>query len=186
MDRRRFAPGFRFSRFDGFILLMGMTAMAFILRMNSEWTFMIGLPLVHFFLFCSEVEFLNLRNTAQKHDSSINSRKGNLEDLKDFLLKRKAFLLDLIQNQNMLQNEPFSNLVWAVFHLAKELEHRQDLKSQPDTDYEHLSEDIRRVYQLLLVQWMDYLKHLKTDYPYLFSLASRTNPFDRSASVEVK
>jgi len=30
------------------------------------------------------------------------------------------------------------------------------------------------------------MKHLKTNYPYLFSLAVRTNPFDTNASVEVK
>ena len=29
-------------------------------------------------------------------------------------------------------------------------------------------------------------EHLKNDYPYLFSLAVRTNPFDPNASVEVK
>jgi hypothetical protein len=30
------------------------------------------------------------------------------------------------------------------------------------------------------------MKHLKANYPYLFSLAVRTNPFDTNASVEVK
>jgi hypothetical protein len=29
------------------------------------------------------------------------------------------------------------------------------------------------------------MQHLKTDYPYLFSLAVRTNPFDPDAKVEV-
>jgi len=30
------------------------------------------------------------------------------------------------------------------------------------------------------------MRHLKKEYPYLFSLAVRTNPFDPRASVEVK
>jgi len=30
------------------------------------------------------------------------------------------------------------------------------------------------------------MKHLKANYPYLFSLAARTNPFDANASIEVK
>ncbi|MBA7569274.1 hypothetical protein ES708_11013 [subsurface metagenome] len=34
-------------------------------------------------------------------------------------------------------------------------------------------------------EWLDYMKHLKNNYPYLFSLAMRTNPFDANASVEV-
>ena len=29
------------------------------------------------------------------------------------------------------------------------------------------------------------MEHLKTDYPYLFALAVRTNPFDPDARVEV-
>jgi len=29
------------------------------------------------------------------------------------------------------------------------------------------------------------MEHLKNEYPYLFSLAIRTNPFDPEASVEV-
>ncbi|MDP2044073.1 MAG: hypothetical protein Q8K15_02750, partial [Candidatus Omnitrophota bacterium] len=56
----------------------------------------------------------------------------------------------------------------------------------PDTDYQHLSGDIIRVYQQLILQWLDYMKHLKQDYPYLFSLATRMNPFDVNVSVEVR
>jgi len=36
------------------------------------------------------------------------------------------------------------------------------------------------------VQWLAYMKHLKKEYPYLFSLAVRTNPFDPDVSVAVK
>jgi hypothetical protein len=34
-------------------------------------------------------------------------------------------------------------------------------------------------------QWTGYMRHLKHDYPFLFSLALRTNPFDPEAQVEV-
>jgi len=30
------------------------------------------------------------------------------------------------------------------------------------------------------------MEHLKNNYPYLFSLAMRTNPLDKNASVEVQ
>ena len=56
----------------------------------------------------------------------------------------------------------------------------------PDTDYKHLSGDIKRAYTLLIHEWLDYMKHLKDNYPYLFSLAMRTNPFDRDASPIVR
>ena len=50
----------------------------------------------------------------------------------------------------------------------------------------HLSGDIQRAYQILVREWLDYLEHLKQDYPYLFSLALRTNPFDANASVVIQ
>lgn len=34
----------------------------------------------------------------------------------------------------------------------------------------------------LTYQGLDYMKYLKADYPYLFHLAARTNPFDPDAS----
>jgi hypothetical protein len=35
------------------------------------------------------------------------------------------------------------------------------------------------------VEWLDHVQHLQTAYPYLFSLALRTNPLDPNASVTV-
>ena len=95
-------------------------------------------------------------------------------------------MLNLLENPNLLEHESFTNLLWAVFHLTDELVHRSDLKKLPDSDYQHLAGDIKRAYHQLLIQWLDYMKHLKHDYPYLFSLAMRTNPFDANASIEVK
>jgi voltage-gated potassium channel len=39
---------------------------------------------------------------------------------------------------------------------------------------------------LLVNEWVDYMRHLKNHYPFLFSLAMRTNPFDQTASVIIK
>ncbi len=52
-------------------------------------------------------------------------------------------------------------------------------------DFKHIEGDIRRVFQLLTFEWLQYLKHLKNAYPYLFSLAVRTNPFDKEACVRI-
>jgi len=82
----------------------------------------------------------------------------------------------------LLENESFTELLYAVFHLAEELAYRDDLRKSPVTDKTHLAGDIKRAYVLLVHQWLDYMAHLKTHYPYLFSLAMRTNPFDQQAS----
>jgi hypothetical protein len=50
----------------------------------------------------------------------------------------------------------------------------------------HVANDLKRAYVLLLSQWITYVKHLKTAYPFIFSLVIRTNPFDPEASPEIK
>ena len=65
------------------------------------------------------------------------------------------------------------------------LSYEHDFKDLPETDYQHLSGDIKRAYILLISQWLNYMQHLQEDYPYLFSLAIRTNPFDPQAHAEV-
>ena len=50
---------------------------------------------------------------------------------------------------------------------------------------DHLTGDIRRAYTHLLKQWVVYLRHLKNDYPYLYSLAVRSNPLNPEAKVEI-
>ncbi len=56
----------------------------------------------------------------------------------------------------------------------------------PETDYAHLGGDMKRAYTLLILEWQDYMRYLKDNYPYLFSLAIRTNPFEPNASPVVK
>jgi len=134
----------------------------------------------------SEKEFLKINKKIQSHDYIIDAERGDLDSLKEFLKGKRQFLLGLLENPNLLEHESFTNLLWAVFHLTEELIHRRRLKGLPDSDYEHLSGDIKRIYHFLIAEWLEYMEHLKNDYPYLFSLAMRTNPFDVNASVEVK
>ncbi len=107
-------------------------------------------------------------------------------ELKDLLVSKKSFLLALLQNQNLLEHEAVTDLLWALLHLAEELENRRNFDDLPDKDVLHLKGDIRRARSRLLVEWTKYMKHLKKRYPYLFSLAVRTNPFDSTASVVIR
>jgi vacuolar-type H+-ATPase subunit I/STV1 len=134
----------------------------------------------------SDKEFLKVLNSVKAHHYDIDSKRGNLESLRDFLKERRQFLLGLLENPNLLEHESFTNLLWAVFHLTEELTQRTRLRDLPDSDYKHLAGDISRVYNLLIMEWLQYMEHLKNKYPYLFSLAMRTNPFDAAASVEIK
>ena len=134
----------------------------------------------------SDKDFAKARKMARGYEGSINSEKADLADMKVFLVSKRQFMLALLENPNLLEHESFTELLWAVFHLTDELSRRKDTTKLPDSDYQHLSGDIKRAYRHLILQWLDYMKHLKRDYPYLFSLAMRTNPFNGDASVEVR
>jgi hypothetical protein len=134
----------------------------------------------------SDKEFSDLSSTLKGYPFSIDIAKADVEGLRRFLLDKRDFLLRLLENPNLLEHETFTQLLQAVFHLTEELADRDDVTQLPSSDYEHISGDIKRAYVLLVNEWVDYMKHLKNNYPFLFSLAMRTNPFDQSASVIIR
>lgn len=133
----------------------------------------------------SKKEFAALARRLQNYGFALDSRRADLESLRAFLNDKQAFLLGLLQNPNLLEHESFTRLLWAVLHLAEELAHRRSLRRLGASDYEHLAGDMLRAYQLLVLEWLAYMRHLQEHYPFLFSLALRTNPFDPQARVEI-
>ena len=105
--------------------------------------------------------------------------------MRAFLTEKTSILLSLLENPVIVEHEIFSDLLAAAFHLHDELVYRMDFSHLPENDMKHLAGDVERVYGLLVSQWMDYMRYLKNNYPYLFSLAIRTNPFDQEASPVV-
>lgn len=110
---------------------------------------------------------------------------AGLERVQRLLAERRATLTSLMTNPSVLEHERFTDLLWAVFHLAEEMGERSDLASLPEPDLAHLAGDVQRVFPILIAEWLSYLRHLQEDYPYLYSLAGRTNPFDPDARAEV-
>jgi voltage-gated potassium channel len=134
----------------------------------------------------SDADFSHASILLGKHVSSLDSRTLSLEELHGFLAHHKGFMLALLENPQLIEHDRFTPLLQALFHLTEELLARDTLTGLPDTDYAHLSGDINRVYGLLITEWLSYMKYLKPHYPYLFSLAMRTNPFDAQASPVVR
>ncbi|MDD5189638.1 MAG: hypothetical protein PHE50_01195 [Dehalococcoidales bacterium] len=110
----------------------------------------------------------------------------NLPELRAFLLSKRGFLLGLLENPNLLENERFTELLWAAFHFTEELESRQSFDNLPESDLKHLSGDMNRFYRALLGEWVSYSEHLKNKYPYLYSLVLRLHPFQETPSPVVK
>jgi hypothetical protein len=130
----------------------------------------------------SDQEFSRVSKNLQSYNFGIDMEKVNLEYLLEFLQKNREFLLRLTENPTLLEHESFTDVLLAITHLSEELASRPSLKDLPQIDLMHLQGDIKRVYGFLVHEWLDYMKYLKVNYPYLFSLAMRTNPFDETAS----
>jgi hypothetical protein len=131
-------------------------------------------------------EFGRVREKLLGHAYRVDGGRVDLEEMRRFLREKRPFLLALMENPVLFEDNTFTNLIQAVFHLADELLRRGDLSAIPPSDHAHLVIDTERVYRPLTLQWLDSMEHLKEHHPYLFSLAMRTNPFDKDASVVVR
>ncbi len=134
----------------------------------------------------SQEKFSKVSTSIKKYDYHLNLQKTNLQYLRKSLSNQRNFLLRLLENPNLLEHDSFTELLRAVFHLTEELTNRDDISRSPESDRKHLVKDAEMVYVLLVKEWIDYMEHLKNNYPYLFSFAMRTNPFDQDASTIVK
>jgi hypothetical protein len=133
----------------------------------------------------NHAHFTKVRNVITKRTFKLEVDRQELDQLRQFMVQKRPFLLRLLENPNLLEHDRFTELLWAIFHLAEELSARDSIAASSDRDIKHLQGDILRAYKKLIIQWLDYAKHLKNNYPYLFSLTVRTNPFNQKAKAQI-
>lgn len=141
------------------------------LLVRSEWT---------------KDDYARAAAVMEHHRFEVEVDVRDLSVLKEVLVRKGDFLLRLLENPVLLEHGPFTESLRAIFHLKEELERRERLDILPETDLQHLKGDVVRIYALVGRQWLDYMQYLQRSYPYLFSLAARTNPFDPSASAMIE
>lgn len=132
-----------------------------------------------------EKDFIAAKESLKTYSPQFSCSPLELEKLKVMLSSRKDFILRLLENPNLLEHESFTDLLWAVSHVIEELEARRDITRLDPEDIAHLDNDLKRVYLLIIFRWLDYIKHLQSKYPYLYSLSVRTNPFNPNARAEI-
>ncbi len=134
----------------------------------------------------TEKDFQRAIKEARRHDYGAKMGHIDFPVLKSFLLERRDFLVRLLENPVLLEHQSFTDLLRAVFHLTEELAYRKDFEGIPASDVNHLAGDIKRSYHFIVGEWLVYMSFLKNNYPFLFSLALRTNPFNKESSVLVR
>jgi len=131
-------------------------------------------------------EFREAAEYANKLKIEIEYRNMNLAELKVFFARKREFLMTLLGNPSLLEHDHFTDLLWAVTHLDKELESRSSVENLPEPDLKHLAGYIERLYGSLVTEWLDYIEHLHANYPFLYSLVLRTHPFQEHPSAVIK
>lgn len=128
-------------------------------------------------------DFLEMKKVMQEYSCGVDIGKIDLVAAREFFLKNEEFLIRLVENPMVFEHESFTDLILALSHLTEELKARDNLSGLPTDDRGHLAVDFQRVYSRLIPEWLRYMEYLQADYPFLFHLAMRKNPFDASASV---
>jgi hypothetical protein len=128
---------------------------------------------------------VELRQKLSFQPGEIRFDTVSLTGLKSFLHAERTFLLSLLENPNLLEHDGFTDMLWAVFHLTEELLLRKDISDVSGKDADHIRGDITRAYGQIVREWVLYMDHIRVNYPYLFSLAVRMNPFNPSARAEI-
>ncbi len=138
------------------------------LHMNAKWT---------------DKMFIAAAKDVRAGAYRAHPDAATIAKLKDLLPQKKAAILTMFANPNLLEHDTFTDMLWALYHLIDELESRPDVSELPASDVSHLGGDMARAWGLLVGEWIGYMKHLKNRYPYLWSLAVRKNPFTHSSVV---
>lgn len=142
---------------------------------------------------CSIVEITeinkNLNDTKKKikdFDFRIHVTTDQLESLAQIIISKKSFMISMLENSSLMEHDSFTDMLWAVFHIADELQSRDNLAAMSQTDMDHLAVDILRAYKLIIIEWINYMRYLKAEYPYLYDLALRKNPFNRLIKANLR
>lgn len=133
----------------------------------------------------TDEDFDKLLDAVDRHDFSTNIKGVELDELRTFVLSKRDFILNLLANPNLLEHDRFTDLLWAVFHMAEEFTYRKAVTELKGSDLNHIKGDMNRAYTRIVGEWVEYNKHLKKHYPFLFSLSMRTNPFNPEAKIEI-
>lgn len=121
-------------------------------------------------------DYNNAIKYVKNHSYKVDLKRASLEELKTYLLGNRQHLVTIMENSNLMEHDAFTDLLLAISHLCEEFKYR-DLEQQTAADYAHLEVDLIRAYSLIGAEWLNYSKHLKDEYPHLYSLSLMYNPF---------
>lgn len=127
----------------------------------------------------NEAKAKHIRTIANSHRYLGPEDNEDIYVIKKLMLDKRQFMLDLMSNSSLIEKDEFSELLLSVNHILEEFRTRGEISDFTEEDLEHLEFDIKRAYSHLINGWVNYMLHLQKEYPYLYVLGLRLNPFNR-------
>lgn len=119
----------------------------------------------------------SLKKQVRSFPYTIQVDPDKLDKLAQTLDTFRNHTLNMLGNENLFEHDSFTDMLWAVFHVGDELKTRGNFQHLEEADASHLANDILRAYTAMNVEWINYMNYLHQEYPFLFNLAVRKNPF---------
>ncbi|MEN8615220.1 potassium channel family protein [Dehalogenimonas sp. THU2] len=123
----------------------------------------------------TDADFTHLIKTLRHHPLEIDPRLLDIEAVRTLLSTH--LLLTFLENPHIFDHVLFNGLLRATFHLRDELTAHRDFSQIPKAKLDHISNDIKKVYQPAIKLWLEHMVYMKKSYPVLFSTILDSNPF---------
>jgi hypothetical protein len=128
----------------------------------------------------TDKEFNKYINTIKNTETDIQIKNIDIKKLANFLEEKRSFLINILQNPMLLEHDAFTTLIRYLFYLGDQLSHHLNCDCLEEDDLKIVKKEIEKLYPLLLYEWYNYIKHLKADNEYVFSIVLKNNPFNCS------
>jgi hypothetical protein len=125
----------------------------------------------------SEADYLKKMGEVEGIDTNFLCEGCDLTTLRNFLNQKQELLLRMLENPSLPGNNELADMLWAITHISDELHVRPHINNLGHEDADHIKYDFSRAFDLLLVEWMKYVVHLKKEYPFMYLASLRYGPF---------
>lgn len=125
----------------------------------------------------SSERFQNLIELLKVHTCEIDIDKIDIRKIVKLLNHKDTLIINLMINESIKEYKGFIQLLMVLIHLRDQLQFVDNIESVDDLKYKNIKEEICKSYNILLIQWVLYIKELKEIDYYLFLKIANNCPF---------
>lgn len=109
----------------------------------------------------SNEKFQNLIELLKVNTCEIDINKIDIRKIVKLLNHKDTLIINLMINQNIKEYKGFIQLLIVLIYLRDQLQFVTSMESVDDFKYKTIKEEVCKSYNILLIQWVLYIKELK-------------------------